>query len=157
VSIEALFIETMRRERPVCGAACRAMAWQRETLSPGEGFAGSLDVIDLAEVTQAIALGRKTGRLQSLAASAATILDNGRVVPPITGRVEPAFAAIIPHPSEPDARFRAAWTTPTFRPNRRRSPRMNWCPRYRRRHRRGRREMAHFERVAPAAQTEPGS
>ena len=96
---------------PLWAALDRATAWQQETLLLGEGFAGSLDVIDLAEVTQAIALGRKTGRLDvSLAAGAAMIVfDNGRVVhAESSGRVgEPAFAAIIAASQrEPDARFR---------------------------------------------------
>ena len=113
VAPEALF-DRDRGERtaePLWAALDRAAAWQQETLSLGEGFAGSLVVIDLAEVTQAIALGRKTGRLDvSLAAGAATILfDNGRVVhAESSGRVgEPAFAAIIfASQREPGARFR---------------------------------------------------
>jgi len=100
-----------RTAEPLWAALDRATAWQREALSFGKGFAGSLDVIDLAEVSQAVALGRKTGRLDvSLAAGTATILfDNGRVVhAESSGRVgEPAFAAIISTSQrEPDARFR---------------------------------------------------
>jgi CheY-like chemotaxis protein len=100
-----------RTAEPLWAALDRATAWQQAALSLADGFAGSLDVIDLAEVTQAIALGRKTGRLEvSLAAGAATIVfDNGRVVhAESSGRVgEPAFATIISASQrEPDARFR---------------------------------------------------
>ena len=110
---EALFDRDgpVRAAEPLWAALDRATAWQQETFALGEGFAGSLDVIDLAEVTQAIALGRKTGRLDvSLAAGAAMIVfANGRVVhAESSGRVgEPAFAAIITASQhEPDARFR---------------------------------------------------
>ncbi len=73
-------------------------------------FQGSLDVMDLAEVTQAMALGGKTGRLLvSLAAGEAVILfENGRVVHAgFRGRTgEQAFGQIISASQrEPDARF----------------------------------------------------
>src|SRR5262249_57605560 len=41
---------------PLWAALDRATAWQQETLLLGEGFAGSLDVIDLADVTHPIPL-----------------------------------------------------------------------------------------------------
>lgn len=96
---------------PLWAALDRAAAAHQQTPSLGGGFAGSLDVIDLAEVTQAVALGRKTGRLDvSMAAGAAVILfDNGRVVhAEYAERVgEQAFAAIISaSQQEPHARFR---------------------------------------------------
>src|SRR5262245_30925027 len=112
VPIEAIIdrVGTGRTAEPLWAALDRAAAWQQEMFSLGEGFAGSLDVIDLAEVTQAIALGRKTGRLDvSLAAGAATILfDSGRVVhAESSGYVgEPAFATIISASQREHARFR---------------------------------------------------
>ena len=83
--------------------------------SPAAGldaaFQGSLDVMDLAEVTQAIALGGKTGALVvSLAACEGNILfENGRVIHATflerTG--EQAFAAIVSSSQrEPGAHFR---------------------------------------------------
>ena len=74
-------------------------------------FQGSLDVMDLAEVTQAIALGGKTGALVvSLAAGDGDILfENGRVIhAAFIGRTgEEAFAAIVSSSQrEPDAHFR---------------------------------------------------
>ena len=74
-------------------------------------FQGSLDVMDLAEVTQAIALGGKTGALiVSLAACDGNILfENGRVIhAAFLGRTgEQAFAAIVSSSQrEPDAHFR---------------------------------------------------
>ena len=100
-----------RSAEPLWAALDRAAAGHQETLSLGVGFAGSLDVIDLAEVTQAVALGRKTGRLDvSLAAGEAAILfDNGRLVhAEFSGRAgEQAFATIIAASQrEPHARFR---------------------------------------------------
>ena len=76
----------------------------------GAAFQGSLDVMDLAEVTQAIALGGKTGSLAvSLAAGEGTILfENGRVIHAgFRGRTgEEAFAAIVSASQrETDARF----------------------------------------------------
>ena len=83
--------------------------------SPAAGldaaFQGSLDVMDLAEVTQAIALGGKTGTLVvSLTAGDGNILfENGRVIhAAFRGRTgEQAFAAIVSSSQrEPDAHFR---------------------------------------------------
>ncbi len=96
---------------PLWAALDRAAAAHQEMPSLGGGFAGSLDVIDLAEVTQAVALGRKTGRLDvSLASGEALILfDNGRVVHARCDghEGEAAFAAIISASQrEPHARFR---------------------------------------------------
>ena len=85
------------------------------TRSPAGGvdatFQGSLDVMDLAEVTQAIALGGKTGALVvSLSAGDGDILfDNGRVIHAAFrgGTGEQAFAAIVSSSQrEPDAHFR---------------------------------------------------
>lgn len=77
----------------------------------GAAFEGSLDVIDLAEVTQAVALGRKTGRLvvSMDAGEGAILFEHGRMVHAEfcgdTG--EGAFAAIVTASQrESRARFR---------------------------------------------------
>jgi CheY-like chemotaxis protein len=82
-------------------------------LSAGSGtaeFQGSLEVMDLAEVTQAIALGGKTGLLAiALCAGDGTIVfQNGRVIHASFGQStgEDAFAAIVlASQREQDARF----------------------------------------------------
>jgi CheY-like chemotaxis protein len=80
-------------------AALQTVAARPSSGSPGAAFQGSLEVMDLAEVTQAVGLGGKTGcLLVALAAGEAAILfESGRVVHAtfrgVTG--EPAFAAII--------------------------------------------------------------
>ena len=64
-----------------------------------EGLRGSLDVMDLAEVAQAIALGGKTGHLVlALAAGEGTVVfDRGRIVHAEFGQLvgEPAFTALV--------------------------------------------------------------
>lgn len=91
--------------------ALESVATRRPEAPSGSDFQGSLDVMDLAEVTQAVALGGKTGRLVvSLAAGEGVILfDNGRAVHAgFRGRTgEEAFAAVIAASQrESDARFR---------------------------------------------------
>ncbi len=80
-------------------AALETAAASLPATRTGAAFQGSLDVMDLAEVTQAIALGGKTGRLVvSLGAGeGAIVFENGRVVHAgFRGRTgEQAFAAII--------------------------------------------------------------
>ena len=83
----------------------------------GAAFEGSLDVIDLTEVAQAIALGRKTGRLiVSMGAGEGAILfENGRMTHAEfrerTG--EGAFGAILAASQrEPHARFRFSRMNP---------------------------------------------
>jgi CheY-like chemotaxis protein len=73
-------------------------------------FQGSLEVMDLAEVTQAIALGGKTGSLAiGLSAGDGTIVfQNGRLIHASFGQLtgENAFAAIVlASQHEQDARF----------------------------------------------------
>jgi CheY-like chemotaxis protein len=77
----------------------------------GAAFEGTLDVIDLTEVAQAVALGRKTGRLavSMEAGQGAILFENGRMVhAQFRGyQGEAAFAAIISaSQAEPHARFR---------------------------------------------------
>ena len=64
-----------------------------------EGLRGSLDVMDLAEVAQAIALGGKTGHLVlALASGEGTVVfDRGRIVHAEFGHLvgEPAFTALV--------------------------------------------------------------
>jgi len=64
-----------------------------------EGLRGSLDVMDLAEVAQAIALGGKTGHLVlALASGEGTVFfDRGRIVHAEFGQLvgEPAFTALV--------------------------------------------------------------
>jgi len=64
-----------------------------------EGLRGSLDVMDLAEVAQAIALGGKTGHLVlALASGEGTVVfDRGRIVHAEFGQLvgEPAFTALV--------------------------------------------------------------
>ena len=91
-------------------AALGAVGSGLSTGHAGAEFHGSLDVMDLAEVTQAIALGGKTGSLViSLTAGVGTILfQNGRVIHAgfrhFTG--EEAFAAIVSASQrESDSRF----------------------------------------------------
>lgn len=91
--------------------ALEAVAARPQASPRGADFQGSLDVMDLAEVTQAVALGGKTGRLVvGLAAGEAVILfENGRVVHAgFRGRTgEQAFAHIISASQrEADAWFR---------------------------------------------------
>jgi CheY-like chemotaxis protein len=66
--------------------------------APG-GLRGSLDVMDLAEVAQAIALGGKTGHLVlALASGEGTVVfDRGRIVHAEFGQLvgEPAFTALV--------------------------------------------------------------
>jgi len=87
-------------------------AGPKPSASPSSaGFQGSLGIMDLAEVTQAIALGGKTGCLVvSLAVGEGTLLfETGRVIhASFLGRTgEPAFAAILSASQrEPDAGFR---------------------------------------------------
>jgi CheY-like chemotaxis protein len=74
-------------------------------------FEGSFGVLDLTEVTQAIALGGKTGRLQlQLAAGEGSLLfDSGRVVhAEFAGRTgESAFAALVSSAQfDPEGTFR---------------------------------------------------
>jgi CheY-like chemotaxis protein len=78
---------------------------------PGVAFEGSLDAIDLTEVTQAVALGRKTGRLVvSMGTGEGAILfESGRMThAEFRGRTgEGAFGAIFTASQrEPHARFR---------------------------------------------------
>ena len=78
---------------------------------PGAVFEGSLDAIDLTEVTQAVALGRKTGRLVvSMGTGEGAILfESGRMThAEFRGRTgEGAFGAIFTASQrEPHARFR---------------------------------------------------
>jgi CheY-like chemotaxis protein len=69
------------------------------TKSAQRALRGSLGVMDLAEVTQAIALGLKSGQLMlTLAAGPGVIVfDRGRVIDAQFGRLrgEPAFAALL--------------------------------------------------------------
>jgi CheY-like chemotaxis protein len=69
------------------------------TRAPTRALRGSLNVMDLAEVTQAIALGVKTGQLAlALAAGPGVIVfDRGRVIDAQFGRLrgEAAFAALL--------------------------------------------------------------
>ena len=64
-----------------------------------EGLRGSLDVMDLAEVAQAIALGGKTGHLVlALTSGEGTVVfDRGRIVHAEFGQLvgEPAFTALV--------------------------------------------------------------
>jgi DNA-binding response OmpR family regulator len=74
-------------------------------------FEGSLGVLDLAEVTQAIALGGKTGRLsvQLTAGEGSLLFDSGRVVhAEFASRTgESAFAAMVSAAqSDPEGTFR---------------------------------------------------
>jgi CheY-like chemotaxis protein len=78
---------------------------------PGAAFEGSLDAIDLTEVTQALALGRKTGRLVVSMATGegAVLFANGQLThAEYRGRTgEAAFSALLAASScEPGARFR---------------------------------------------------
>src|SRR5262249_6910656 len=90
------------------------LAFDRQSHRPsptGAGFEGSMDAIDLTEVTQAVALGRKTGRLVvSMGVGEGAILfESGRMThAEFAGRTgERAFAAIISASQrEPHARFR---------------------------------------------------
>ncbi len=91
--------------------ALEAAAARPATSARGADFQGSLDVMDLAEVTQAVALGGKTGRLVvGLAAGEGVILfQSGRVVhAAFRGRTgEQAFGHIISASQrETDAWFR---------------------------------------------------
>ena len=74
-------------------------------------FEGSFGVLDLAEVTQAIALGGKTGRLslQLAAGEGSLLFDSGRVVHAefATRTGESAFAAMVSAAqSDPEGTFR---------------------------------------------------
>jgi CheY-like chemotaxis protein len=90
------------------------IAFDNRSARPSEtpaAFEGSLDFIDLAEVTQAVALGRKTGRLvvSMRVGEGAVLFENGRMVhAELCGHQgEGAFAAIISASwREPHARFR---------------------------------------------------
>src|SRR5882724_10535221 len=88
-----------RRSAEPLWTALESVAARRPEAATGADFQGSLDVMDLAEVTQAVALGGKTGRLVvSLAAGEAMILfENGRLVhAAFGGRTgEQAFATVI--------------------------------------------------------------
>ena len=100
-----------RRSAEPLWTALESVAARRSEAATGADFQGSLDVMDLAEVTQAVALGGKTGRLiVSLAAGEGAILfENGRVVhAAFGGRTgEQAFAAVISASQrEAEARFR---------------------------------------------------
>jgi CheY-like chemotaxis protein len=68
-------------------------------LSAAKGLRGSLTVMDLPEVTQAIALGTKTGRLALVLPTgrAAIVFDTGRIVHVEYGELtgEAAFAALV--------------------------------------------------------------
>jgi CheY-like chemotaxis protein len=80
------------------------------TSPPGGSFEGSLDVLDLVEVAQTLALGQKTGRLMvsMRAGEGMALFANGRVVhAEFSGRTgEGAFAAIISAcQRDPRARF----------------------------------------------------
>jgi CheY-like chemotaxis protein len=91
-------------------AAVEALASKPTAAQTRRDFQGSLDVMDLAEVTQAVALGGKTGRLVvELAAGEGVILfESGRVVHAgFRGRTgEQAFADIIvASQREADSRF----------------------------------------------------
>ena len=91
-------------------AALERVAFRTAVEPAGAALQGSLEVMDLAEVAQAIALGGKTGSLVvSLAAGQGVIaFDAGRIVhADFLGRSgEPAFAAIVAASQrETDARF----------------------------------------------------
>ena len=78
---------------------------------PGAAFGGSLDAIDLTEVAQAVALGRKTGRLVVSVGTAegVVLFEGGRMThAEFRGRTgEGAFGAILTAcQREPYARFR---------------------------------------------------
>jgi len=100
----------MRKSAEPLWTVLESVAARRPEAATGADFQGSLDVMDLAEVTQAVALGGKTGRLVvSLAAGEAMILfENGRLVHASFGERtgERAFAAVISASQrETDARF----------------------------------------------------
>jgi len=90
------------------------LAFDKQSRRPSPGgaaFEGSLDAIDLTEVTQAVALGRKTGRLvvSMRVGEGAILFENGRIThAEFDGRTgESAFGAIISASQrEPHARFR---------------------------------------------------
>jgi len=91
-------------------AALERVAFRTAVEPAGAALQGSLEVMDLAEVAQAIALGGKTGSLVvSLAAGQGVIaFDAGRIVHAdfLGRRGEPAFAAIVAASQrETDARF----------------------------------------------------
>jgi len=97
--------------RPVVSARTARELTGRGGLAGAGAFHGSFDVMDLAEVTQALSLGGKTGRLSvSLAAGeGAVAFDNGRIVhATFAGRTgASAFAAImVAAQRESAARFR---------------------------------------------------
>jgi CheY-like chemotaxis protein len=130
VRSEALFDRdgAARTAEPLWAALDRATAWQQETLSLGKGFAGSLDVIDLAEVPRrSRSVARRAGWTcrwrRALRRSSST---TGVSCTPnrLDAWGSRPLRRASPHPSEsrmPDFAS-AAWTTPTFRANRGRSP-----------------------------------
>lgn len=81
------------QESPVPGAEVPDAA------EPAPGLHGSLGVMDLPDLTQAIALGNRTGILALVLESGegVVVFDHGRVVHAEFGRLagEPAFAALI--------------------------------------------------------------
>jgi CheY-like chemotaxis protein len=86
----ATVLEGRRRKPPA--------RWTPRT-SAAQGLRGSLAVMDLPEVTQAIALGTKSGRLNlSLRTGPGTIVfEAGRIIHAEYGQLtgEPAFAALV--------------------------------------------------------------
>jgi CheY-like chemotaxis protein len=87
------------RAMPPLWEALDAAATRPPATPPAAGFQGSLGVMDLAEVTQAIALGGKTGCLEvALAAGAGTVVfDAGRLVHASVGDLtgETAFGRLL--------------------------------------------------------------
>jgi CheY-like chemotaxis protein len=86
-------------------------------LDPGAAFEGSLDAIDLAEVTQMVALGRKTGRLvvSTGFGEGAIFFESGRMThAEFGGRTgEGAFGTILAASQrEPHGRFRFSLMEP---------------------------------------------
>ena len=101
--------------RPVASTWAGRERSGRGGLAGAGAFHGSFDVMDLAEVTQALSLGGKTGRLSvSLAAGEGTIVfENGRIVhAALAGTTGTgAFAAImVAAQRERAARFRFSRT-----------------------------------------------
>ena len=104
-------VSAARRSGQPLWAALEAVGARSAAGAIDGAFQGSLDVMDLAEVTQAVALGGKTGALVvSLAAGDGDIFfENGRVIhATFRGKTgEQAFAAIVSSSQhEPDAHFR---------------------------------------------------
>ncbi|HMB36814.1 MAG TPA: DUF4388 domain-containing protein [Methylomirabilota bacterium] len=102
-------IQTLEAGPPVSAPPPRAATPRPEP--GGRTFEGSFGVLDLTEVTQAIALGGKTGRLalRLSAGEGALLFDSGRVVhAEFDGRTgEAAFAAMVATAQhDPEGSFR---------------------------------------------------